>query len=74
MIAFVTLFGGEGVATASAPVSITEGLDARSRAVPIRFALPISELAPGRYDCQVTVLDPDGQKAAFWRAPIAVVP
>ena len=29
---------------------------------------------PGRYDCQVTVLDPSGQKAAFWRVPIAVIP
>ena len=30
--------------------------------------------SPGRYDCQVTVLDPDTQKAAFWRMPLAVVP
>jgi hypothetical protein len=28
----------------------------------------------GRYDCQVTVLDPASSKAAFWHAPIAVVP
>ena len=31
-------------------------------------------LAPGRYDCQVTVVDPTGQKAAFWQAPVAIVP
>ena len=29
---------------------------------------------PGRYDCQVTVLDPTGQKVAFWQAPIVLVP
>lgn len=74
MVAFVTIFDGNGVAAASAPIAITDGLDARSRAVPIRFSFPISQVPPGRYDCQVTVLDPDGQKAAFWRAPIAVVP
>ena len=38
-----------------------------------RFSLPLESVAPGRYDCQVTVLDPNGQKAAFWRAPIVVI-
>ena len=33
-----------------------------------------TSFATGRYDCQVTVLDPSGQKVAFWRAPIVVVP
>jgi hypothetical protein len=31
-------------------------------------------LLPGRYDCQVTVLDPAIGKANFWRAPILLVP
>lgn len=74
MIAFVTLFDGDAKVVSSAPISVTEGIDARSRAVPIRFAFQIADVPPGRYDCQVTVLDPDGQKAAFWRAPIAIVP
>ena len=26
------------------------------------------------YDVQVSVLEPQGQKAAFWQAPIVVVP
>ena len=29
---------------------------------------------PGPYHCQVTVLDPTGQKAAFWQAPIVLIP
>jgi hypothetical protein len=40
----------------------------------LRFSLPLERFAPGRYDCQVTVLDPGARKAAFWRAPIVVVP
>jgi hypothetical protein len=48
--------------------------DERLRVVPLRFSLPLGRLTPGGYDCQVTVLDPTGQKAAFWRAPIVVVP
>jgi len=34
----------------------------------------LGQLAPGEYDCQVTILDPTGQKSAFWQAPITVVP
>ena len=33
-----------------------------------------TQLAPGQYDCQITVLDPSGHKAAFWRAPVKLVP
>jgi VWFA-related protein len=41
---------------------------------PLRLSIPLDGLDPGRYDCQVTVLEPTGRKAAFWQAPIAVVP
>jgi hypothetical protein len=34
----------------------------------------VNGLAPGPYDCQVTILDPAAQKANFWRAPILLVP
>ena len=53
---------------------MTDGLDARSKAVPIRFTVPLAKLPPGRYDCQVVVIEPTGKKAAFWQAPIAIVP
>ena len=52
----------------------TEGLDPRSKAVPLRFTVPLTDVEPGRYEAQVSVLDPGGTKAAFWRAPIVVVP
>jgi hypothetical protein len=34
----------------------------------------MAKLQPGKYTCQVSVLDPAGQKFAFWRAPIALLP
>ncbi|MFC5862910.1 VWA domain-containing protein [Acidicapsa dinghuensis] len=37
------------------------------------FNLDVHTLEPGKYDCQVTILDPAGQKANFWRAPIMLV-
>jgi len=41
--------------------------------MPLRFDIPLGELTAGAYNCQVTVLNPAGQKAAFWQAPIIVV-
>jgi hypothetical protein len=42
--------------------------------MPLRFTVPLNALTPGEYTCQVTVLNPTGQKAAFWRSTIMVVP
>ena len=46
----------------------------RLRTVPLEFQVALNTLAPGSYDCQVNVLAPSDRKAAFWRAPIMIVP
>jgi VWFA-related protein len=74
LVAFVSFYRGEVKAFETDPLAVTEGLDARTKAVPLRFSVPLDRFTPGRYDCQVTVLDPAAQKLAFWRAPIVVVP
>jgi hypothetical protein len=74
LVAFVSFYRGDAKVFETTPLAVTDGLDDRSKAVPLRFSLPLDKLAPGRYDCQVTVLDPNGQKAAFWRAPVVVIP
>jgi hypothetical protein len=43
------------------------------KTVPLKFDLALSKLPPGKYDCQVTVLDPATKKAAFWQAPVMLV-
>jgi len=73
LVAFVSFYRGDVKAFETAPLVVTEGLDARTRAVPLRFSLPLASFAPGRYDCQVTVIDPTAGKIAFWRAPIVIV-
>jgi len=45
-----------------------------SHAIPLKFSLPLSKIAPGEYICQVPVLDTAGQKAAFWQAPVMLIP
>jgi hypothetical protein len=74
LVAFVTFYKGDAKALETAPLPVVDGLDARSKAVPLRFSVPLNELATGRYECQVTVLNPADQKVAFWRAPIVLVP
>jgi hypothetical protein len=74
LVAFVTFYRGEAKVLETAPLPVTDGLEARSKAVPLRFSLPLESLPAGRYDVQVTVVDPAGQKVAFWRAPVALVP
>jgi len=74
LVAFVTFLKGDVKVLETQPLAVVDGLDARSKAVPLRFSIPLESLEVGRYDFQVTVLEPTGQKVAFWQAPIALVP
>ncbi len=73
MVAFVTFYRGQSKVFETPPRSVTEGLSNRLKTMPLRFDLSLDPLAPGPYNCQVTVLDPTGQKAAFWQAPVMIV-
>ena len=74
LLAFVTFYRGQTKAFETPPLPVTDGLDPKSKALPLRFNFALSKLPPGRYNCQVSVLDPTGQKAAFWQAPVLLVP
>ena len=73
LVAFVTFYRGQNKAFETAPLPVTEGMDPKSKAVPLGFSLALNKLQPGRYNCQVTVVDTTGQKAAFWQAPVMLV-
>ena len=55
-------------------LAIIGGFNNRLKTMPLSFSIALNQLPPGEYDCQVTVLDPTGQKAAFWQAPVMLVP
>ena len=74
LVAFVTFYRGQAKVFETAPLSVAEGLNNRLKTVPLKFSIAMSKLPPGRYTCQITVLDPTEQKAAFWQAPIMVAP
>ncbi len=73
LVAFVTFYRGQTKAFETQPLAVTEPPDPQSKAVPLRFSLPLGKLPPGEYICQVTVLSPGGQKASFWQAPVMLI-
>jgi VWFA-related protein len=72
IVASVSFYRGKTLAFQTAPLEVTEGLNDKSKALPLRFAVPLAKLLPGRYTCQVSVLQPTAQKFAFWRAQMMV--
>jgi hypothetical protein len=73
LVAFVTFYRGDQKAFETAPLPATEAMANKLKTVPLRFQFALSKLPPGRYTCQVTVLDPASNKAAFWQKPIMLV-
>jgi hypothetical protein len=74
IVAFVTFYRGQIEAFESPAVAVTQALDNRLRTIPVRFSLSLENLSPGDYNCQVTVLEPNSQKAALWQVPVMLVP
>jgi hypothetical protein len=72
LAAFVTLWRGGEKVFESEPIGV-DTWDPKSKSVPIRLAVAPGKLEPGPYECQVTVLDPAGNKAAYWRGDIKIV-
>jgi hypothetical protein len=74
LVAFVTFYDQKAKAFETEPVKVTAGMSNRLNTMSLAFTIPLKQLSPGQYDCQVTVLNPTGQKVAFWRTPVMLVP
>jgi hypothetical protein len=74
LVAYVALYQNQSKVFESSPISATQELDAKSKALPLRFTVALATIPPGQYDCQITVLNATEQKATFWQAPVVVVP
>jgi hypothetical protein len=73
LVAYVTFYRGQTKAFQTPPLGVKEGMDPKSKAVSMRFSLALSKLPPGKYDCQVTVVDPTTQKVNFWKDRVLLV-
>ena len=69
LMAFVTLYANGAEALKTQPIAVSPNQATRLGITPLNFNLSATNLKPGQYECQVTVLDPSTSKAAFWRAP-----
>src|SRR6202167_2514527 len=74
LVAFVSFYHEQTKTFETQPMEITNALNNRLQTMPFSFSIPLSQLPPGEYDCQISVLNPTGQKAAFWQAQVKVVP
>ena len=74
LIAFVSFYQGQTKVFETQPMETGNAMSNSLKTLPLRFTVGLEPLPPGEYDCQITVLDPTGQKSAFWTAPITVVP
>jgi hypothetical protein len=73
LIAFVSLYKDGKKALESAPLAAPPMAGSRLGVTPFSFHLPLGSLASGRYDCQISVLDPTGHRVAFWVSPVMLV-
>jgi hypothetical protein len=74
VVATLSLYRGKVKAFETEPLQVSDGLNPMTKAVAVRFTFPLSKLEPGRYICQVNVLDPTAKRFAFWRAPLVLLP
>jgi VWFA-related protein len=74
LIAFVSFYQGQTKVFEAQPMEADHAMENSLKTMPLRFTMGLDQLPPGEYECQITVLDPTGQKSAFWKAPITVVP
>ncbi|HZO51423.1 MAG TPA: VWA domain-containing protein [Bryobacteraceae bacterium] len=72
--ASVSLFNRKGKALESEPVVLDTKADAKTPSVPVQLRVPLANLPPGNYLCQVSVVDKASGKFAFHRTPMVILP
>ena len=76
LVAFVGFYRGQKKVFETRPIEVKDWLNtlnSRLKTMPLQFSIALNTLPPGEYDCQVSVLDPTSQKAAFWQSPVVIV-
>jgi hypothetical protein len=74
LLAFVSFYRNAAKIFETQPMEVSQGMNNPLQTMPMNFNIALDQLAPGAYNCQVTILDPTEHKSAFWRAPIILVP
>ena len=72
LVAYVGFYQRERKVFETARITIADPGQSARRTIGVPLTVPLAAVAPGQYDCQVTVLDPAADRLAFWRAPIVI--
>jgi hypothetical protein len=74
LLGYVTFYRDGRKSFESGPTPAGPAATNRLRTRALEFSIPLPSLPPGEYDCQVTVLETQGGKAAFWQSPVMIAP
>jgi VWFA-related protein len=67
------MFRGKSKAFESAPVRVTKPKSGRPNTLAMEFEMPLANIPPGQYTCQVSVIDEQARKFGYARAPLVVL-
>jgi VWFA-related protein len=73
LVSYVTFYQGGNKVFETPPMKVVSGMNNVLKTMSLNFDIALKDIPLGEYDCQVSVLDPAGQKIAFWRAPVKLV-
>jgi VWFA-related protein len=73
IVAFISLYRNGTKVMDGQAVQATAIPENRLGTVPINLKIPLKGVEAGEYQCQVTILDPAKDRAAFWQGPLAIV-
>jgi VWFA-related protein len=74
LVAFVSLYRNDKNVFESTAKAVLPLAGNELGTVPFRFQISLRGVAAGRYDCQVSVLDPTNHRVAFWVDPLMIRP
>ena len=72
LVAFVGLYRDQKKVFETSAKAVAPPVDSRLGTTSFSFDIPLGGIAPGRYECQVSVVDPANHRVAFWVDPVIV--
>jgi VWFA-related protein len=72
--ATLSFYRGKNMMFESKPVHLDNFIPKRGQTLPIQFQVPLAQLPTGKYTCQISLIDENGQKFGFERADIQIWP
>ena len=73
LMGYVSLYSGGQLILTSKMLSAAPLASTRLGVTPFTFTIPLGTLKTANYECQVTVLDAEQHRVAFWQGPLRVI-